>query len=80
MAFEVAYEISKLVKIHILIFSVTTPYNLVIYFSIFHCQGTGQQEWGIIFFSIPGTRQRPTRCHDTEHFNVKVHAIILHNC
>jgi hypothetical protein len=82
MAFEIAYGISRLVKNHILVFTVTTPYNLVVCFSIFHCQITGQKERGslLVFFSIPGTRQRSTRCHGTEYYNVKVHAVILHNC
>jgi hypothetical protein len=80
MVFEIDYGISRLVKIHILVFFVATPYNLVLCFSIFHCQGTGQQERGSILFSIPGTHQRSTRCHDTKHYNVEVYAIILCNC
>jgi hypothetical protein len=80
MVLEIAYGISRLVKIHILVFLVTTPYNLVLCLGIFPCQGTGQQERCSIFFSIPGTRQRCTRCHETEHYNVKVHAVILNNC
>ena len=44
MAFEIAYEISRLVKINILVFLVTIPHNLVVCFSIFYCQGTDIQE------------------------------------
>jgi hypothetical protein len=75
MAFEIDFGIFRLVKIHTVVFLFMTPYNLVVCFSIFHCQGTSKQEQG-----IAGTRKRPTRCDDTEHYNVKVQTIILHNC